>query len=113
MLPKKNRLTKKEGEFIFRKGKSYKEGFLLLKIIKKKEKTPPAFAVIVPNKISKKAVERNRIKRKIREALRKNLPDIKEETRGILIALSDILGKDYWEIEKNIKKIIEISGIEK
>ena len=113
MLPKKNRLNKKEVEFIFKKGKTHKEGFLLLKIIKYKELPYSSFSAVVPKKISKKAVERNKIKRRIRESLRKKLSQIQPGFKGIFIALPEIINQDYKIIDKNINKIIITSKIKK
>ncbi len=113
MLPKINRLKKKEVEFIFKNGKTYKEGFFLFKIVKRKESSPPSFSVIVPKKVSKKVVERNKIKRRIREALRKEIFHIQKGVSGIFIALPEIKNKDYWEIKKNVEKIIKNSKIKK
>jgi len=113
MLPKKNRLKKEEVEFIFKKGKTYKKGFLLLKIIEDKKELASLFSVVVPKKVSKKAVERNKIKRKIRESLRKKLDKIKPGIKGLFIALPGAKEKNYKEIEKNIDELIAFSKINK
>ena len=124
MLPKKNRLKKKEVEDVFKKGRAYRGDFLLLKLVDRSHFVPrrfkasmnlgcePAsiesrFAAIVPMKVSKKAVKRNRIKRLIRENLRKKLPRIKDGFDGIFMALPDSLEKNYWEIGKEVEQVLQ------
>mgnify|MGYP005839157797 CR=1 FL=1 len=113
MLPKKNRLNKKEVESVFRKGKKITGNFLILKLKKEEKKTFSSFSVIVPVRISKKSTERNKIKRKIREVLRKKLPKIKIGFSGIFIALPNVVDKNFKEIEDEINKLITISKIKK
>ena len=71
MLKKQNRLTKKKDfERIFKQGRGFKENALFLKIVEK-EAGPTKVGIIVSKKVSKKAVERNKVKRRIREIVRK------------------------------------------
>lgn len=110
MLHKENRLHKREVEIVFKKGKSIKEGFLILKFIEnqKKEHKRPRFSVIVPVKVSKKVSKRNRIKRQIRESLRRKINLVKrKEVDGLIIAQPQISGKTYKEIDENLEKIIK------
>lgn len=79
MLAREQRLAKRSDILrVYRYGRSTKQGQLALRVFWVKD---PAliegrtatvrFAVVVPNKLSKKATVRNKIKRRIREALRK------------------------------------------
>ena len=64
------------------------------------------FGIIISSKISKKAVERNRLKRQGRQAL-KELD--KEMARGydlVIIALPKLLNSPYQEIQAELEKII-------
>jgi ribonuclease P protein component len=68
MLPKKNRLTQKEFEEVFKKGKIKESEFFLFKALP----SPSAsgkFAVAVPKKQAKNNAEKNSLKRKIFNAL--------------------------------------------
>ena len=70
MLAREARLKKnKDFEQIFKKGKSVKGDFLLLKIVKNKL-NKNRFAAIVSQKVSKKAIIRNKIRRRIAEIIR-------------------------------------------
>lgn len=55
---------------------------------------------IVSSKVSKKATERNRIKRLFREIMRKIIPDLKTNIVGVFLVKSDILKADPEKVEK-------------
>lgn len=114
MVPKKNRLQKRrEIEMVFKKGKGFKEGFLILKLVKNNlEKS--RFSFIISQKVSKKATTRNKIKRRLGEIVRLKFKKIKKgrhplTTRqgmdAVLIALPGLETKDFWEIEESLDKL--------
>lgn len=111
MLAKINRLKKrKDFELIFKKGKKFKEDFLVLKIIKN-NLNQSRFGFIVGGKISKKASLRNKIKRRLRELVRKKLKKIKKGFDAILIAKEGLENKDFWELEEIINKLFSKARI--
>jgi len=105
MVPKKNRLQKKtEIVRVFKKGKGFKEDFLILKLVKNNlEKS--RFSFIISQKVSKKATTRNKIKRRLSEIVRLKLKKIKKGIDVILIACPGLEEKDFWEIEKSLDKL--------
>ena len=105
MLPKKNRLkNKKDFERVFKQGKGFKEDFLFLKIAKNNLKEN-RFGFIVSLKVSKKAVLRNKVKRRLREIIKERLPEIKPGVDIVLIAQKGIEEKDFSEIRETINKL--------
>lgn len=110
MLPKQNRLSKKDIEKIFKKNKNFRGEFFILKI--RPNFLPfSRFSVIVPLKVSKQATKRNKIKRRTREILRKNLLKIKPGFDGVFIATPKIIGKKYKEIEEEIENLLRLANI--
>lgn len=106
MLPKDQRLKKAEIEYILKKGQ---DGFSKLFIFKKSEKTDayPRFAIITSQKLAKKAVARNRLRRKIYAAIRTNLPLIKNPKLDfVLIPKKKILNSTFQEIAEDITRIL-------
>lgn len=108
MLKKKYRLRKtKEFERVYQEGKGVKIGFVALKFVKT-ELPNSRFGIIVSKKIANKAVKRNKIKRRLREAIRKHLPEIKDGFDIVIFAQPEICDKDFTQIEecllKNLKK---------
>jgi len=63
------------------------------------------FGIIVSKKISKKAVDRNQIRRRLMEAVRLNMNIFPEGFRGIFLVKKNILEKSEMEIEKCLKKL--------
>jgi len=112
MLAKKNRLKKKKDfENVFKKGRSFKEGFLVLKIVDNKS-DKIRFGFIVSQKISKKATRRNKIKRQISELIRFKIKTIKKRVDGILITLPGIEEKNFSEINENIDKLFKKARVQ-
>ncbi len=78
MLHKKNRLAKdKDIQTAFARGRTFFNPFYNIKFLASASGSP-RFAVVVSTKVFKAAVARNRLKRIIRENLRKNMGDFKK-----------------------------------
>lgn len=108
MLPRRFTLSKSDGiNTILKKGDSVKSR-LLVGRYKKNDKGHHRFSVIVSHKISKKAVERNRIRRQIHEIIRLNLEKLPQNTHFDLLILpkTAIIGKTYDQIEENFLHLI-------
>ena len=107
MLSKKYRLSKKDfiaafkGKGLFVKGES-----LDVKIIKNSLELT-RFGISCGTKISKKAVVRNFLKRRVSEIIRMNLPKIKKGFDVIVLLHPEIKGKTFQEIEKTTLNIFK------
>ncbi|HUV81411.1 MAG TPA: ribonuclease P protein component [Patescibacteria group bacterium] len=102
MLSQKNRIQKKDDiERIFKKGKSFKEGSLLLKTLKN-DLDASRFGFVVSKKISKKAHIRNKIKRRLREIIRLEIKLLKPGTDNLFVALPGLEKKEKFEDFKEI-----------
>ena len=111
MLPLKNRLKKKKDfENVFAGGKTAKARYFFLRTIKT-DSIDSRIGFIVSKKVSKKAVERNRIKRLFREAVRLDMARIKPGYDLVFIALNSAKEKDLTEIKKEIEFILEGYGL--
>ena len=84
-LPSKNRLKKKkEFDHIFKNGSTVRGRFLLFKYTKMSGGTPK-IGFIVPAKIVKKAVGRNKIRRLLANMVQKNISEINKDTVILLL----------------------------
>lgn len=111
MLPLKNRLKKKKDfERILKQGKGFTEDFLFLKIIKNDFKVSRV-GFIVSKKISKKAVRRNKIKRRLREIAYSYLDKIQPGFDLVFLTKPGIEKRDFWELEQIVGKIFKKSKI--
>lgn len=113
MIPKKYRLKQdKDFDILFEKGKYISGKFTGLKYLKissaevdRYDKNDLKIAFIVSTKVSKKAVERNRKKRQMRESV-KELLDQEKIKKGYLLAIiakKEILDRKFSEIKLGIE----------
>lgn len=101
MLSKKNRINKKLFPLLIKKAKNFFSDNMQMKIICDSSNNK-AFAFVVSLKVSKSAVERNKIKRMARFITSSILGNI---TDGVLVAVffkPTIKGKKYAEIKNEM-----------
>jgi len=111
MLKKHLRLVKqKDFENVFDKGRYFSEDFLSLKVVKNNLDNF-RFGFIVSNKISKKAITRNRIKRLLRESIRLLHKDIKPGFDGVFVSKNKAVDKSFGEINLCVEKLLKKSGL--
>lgn len=103
MFKKENRLTKnKEFDNVWKKGKSSFDKILGVKALKNDLKIP-RFGILVSIKVSKRAVDRNKIKRRIREIVKKHFKELKSGFDIVIIALPSSLNEDFVSFKKSIE----------
>jgi ribonuclease P protein component len=110
MLNQKNRLTKKKDfDAVFGQGQGFKQGCLYFKI-KENDLSSSRFGFIVSKKFSKKAVERNKIRRRLREIIRKKLPKIKKPI-DLVVIVNPGLENDFQKLEQTIDRLFDKAGL--
>jgi ribonuclease P protein component len=114
MLPFKNRLTKrKEIERIQRIGHPVFLDNIVLKIVEN-GLPEPRIGFLVGSKSFRKAVERNQVKRLLREAIKPEISHIKEKVDILVIARRREGEKLTPEkIRANIKEVLKKAGFSK
>lgn len=110
MLEEKNRLRKKKDfDKIWKEGESFREDFIILKI-KKAETSESRCGFIVSQKVSKKAVIRNKVKRRFREVVKEMIKTM-DKADVLLIALPESKNKEFKVIKKTIEKLLKRAGV--
>jgi len=113
MLVKENRLRKnKDFALVFKKGKTIRGEFLDFKIIRNNQKIS-RFGFVTDKNLSKRAVIRNKIIRRLKRVFRKKLNNIKDGFDVVVIARPGSQEKDFPEIEKAVDKMLLNASIEK
>jgi ribonuclease P protein component len=104
MLTKINRIKKKKDfETIFKNGSNFKAPFLVFKIFKN-DLGYSRFGFVVSQKVSKKAVVRNKVRRRITEIIKSNFDQIKKGIDVVTICLPGIEKKDFPELKEIVIK---------
>lgn len=99
MLPQEYRLKQdKDIKTLFAKGKSVFGNQIGLKYMKN-HLSVSRFAVVVGTKVSKSAVDRNRLKRQIRAILQKHIDSFVGGYDVMLLTRKETLGKKFAELE--------------
>ena len=101
---KKYRLKEKEFEEALKKGKGFREDFLVLKT-RKNDLSKIRVGLLVSKKISKKAVQRNKVRRRLKELVKLKLEKLKEGQDIIFIALPGLEKKNFQQMENTVDKI--------
>ena len=104
MLAKENRLKEKDIKRVLKNGQTFKEDFLILKMVKN-NLDKARFGFIVSQKLSKKATVRNKIKRRLSNLAKAKIKKLEKGIDGIFIAVPGLETKDFWEIEGTMDKI--------
>lgn len=95
---------------VFRIGKGCREDFLFLKSAKSDLGTS-RFAFVVGQKVSKKAVIRNKIKRRLREAVGSRLSSIKKGFDAVMVAQKGLETRGFKELSAATEKILKKAGL--
>ena len=112
MLSKKYRFHSRGGvKYVYQKGKTVRRPKMSLVFVDN-EKGYTRVAVVVSKKVNKKAVERNRIRRRVYEVIRKNFELVPKKRDYIFIIFSDdVLRMPFNELEKVLGELVEESKI--
>lgn len=110
-MPRIHRL-KSERDFA-RLAKSRKTGYAKSVGVKVRENHLPysRFGVVVGLKVSKKAVERNLLKRRMREIMKKHLLKVSAGYDIMVLIQKSALGQDFDALESDFLKAIAKAGL--
>ena len=112
MLSKKYRFHSRGGvRYTYQNGKSIRGSKISL-VFADNSRNKQRYAVVVSKKVLKSAVGRNRIRRRVYEAVRMELPKIQKPVDCIFIVYSkEILNADFKIIQKTIRDLLKEANI--
>lgn len=112
MLQKIYRLVgKNDFQDVLRNGKRDQGSFLGLFFLSNSDTVHTKTGFVVSNKISKKATVRNRIKRVLREVIRKNMSSIKEGFLLVFLAKKSIIDAEPELIRQEVLGLLSKSEL--
>ncbi len=93
--------------FVYAQGKTVRTNVVAIRIVKNSRRSDYRVAVVVSKKISKSAVVRNRIRRRLYEQVRLHEESVPEATDLVLTVYSDqIATMEATELEKTVVKLL-------
>ncbi len=108
-LPKRYRLTHtKEFSKVYRSGKQAKSRYLAIKILGRSEQLMgncSRFGITVSQKVSKRSVIRNRLKRQVRAALQALIPKVRSGLWVVIVLRSAAVECDYWQFLRELEQL--------
>lgn len=111
MLSKLSRIKKeKDFEEIFRDSKSVKTALFIFRL-RKNSMGFNRFAFVVSKKVSTKAVVRNKVRRRLSEAIKAKLSQLKTGNDLVVVALPGIEKKEFLDIKEAVNKALDKSGL--
>lgn len=111
MLPKANRIKKKKDfEIIFKDSKGFKNSILIFRV-RKNNLGLNRFGFVVSQKVSKRAVIRNKVRRRLSDIAKAEMGIIKAGIDIVMIALPGIEKKEFGEIKEIIKESLSKMGL--
>ena len=111
MLPHTARLCKtRDFKEVFGKGKGVKDGRLFLKAAQAKNEDL-RFGIVVSKQVAAKAVDRNRLKRLLREAVQDFMPQVRTGYHIILVALPGLSMTNLQDAKTKVAGIIKKSSL--
>ena len=111
MLPPSYKFSKEDFGKMEAEGKVFQFGDFGVSLLERGDNEYSRFAFIVSNKISKDAVDRNRIKRALREAIRQSLWQTKRGANVLFLAKTTITKRSTEEIMRQVREALAKLGL--
>ena len=110
MLNKKNRLTKnKYFQYIYRKGEKFSSANITVLYAKTRFR-PIKIGITVSNKVGD-AVTRNKVKRRLRVLIRKNLNNLNQKYNYIFVVRPNIVNLSFEDMSREFNYLIKKGGL--
>lgn len=94
--------------YLYRNGKVARSRYAMVKYIANPRRKLPRFAVVVSKKVHKSAVGRNRIRRRIYEIIRRQLPNLASSGDvAIIVTRAEVLSMPAAELEAMVAQLLE------
>lgn len=98
--------------YIYKNGQTVRNGALTLRYLENPRRRTSRFAVVVSKKTLKSAVGRNRIRRRVYEIIRRELPQLKpRHDVVILVFSSELRTTSYEELFGQLQQLFSDAGL--
>src|SRR5438876_10560050 len=106
MLPRSNRLTQARAfQALYRRGRRWEHGIVALHLLPRAP-GDVRFGIVAGKKVGG-AVQRNRVRRLLREAIRRFLPEIRRGAHGVWVARPAAAEASFTAVEQAVRELME------
>lgn len=99
-------------KFVYGKGKTVRSRFLSLKYIANTRREDSRLAVVVSKKVSKRAPERNRIRRRVYEVVRSQWSEVTPGTDMVITVFDERVGTiPAEELTASIRELLQLAHL--
>lgn len=100
--------------FVYAHGQAVRSRLMTVKYSRHPKRRSPRVAVVVSKKVYKGAVGRNRIRRRLYEIIRQELPKINtNQDIAVIVFSSEILITPHQELSASVKQLFASAGLYK
>ena len=100
--------------YVYKNGQAIRSHLITIKYTKNPRRTHSRFAVVVSKKVHKSAIGRNRIRRRIYEVIRHELPSFNLPHDVVLMVFSsEVIGLPHEELTETIRQLFRQAGLYK
>jgi ribonuclease P protein component len=109
-LPRRYRLTSsKEFSQVYKEGQQASTSHLVVKFMESPGGQPSLecsrFGITISQKVSKRAVVRNRLKRQVRAALQTLIPKLRQDLWVVIVLRRSAIECDYWQFLQELEEL--------
>lgn len=98
--------------YVYKNGDAKRSRFFTVKVTRNKRRSTSRFAVVVSKKVHKSAVKRNRMRRRVYEIIRSELPAILHaHDVAIIVSSSEIVGAPIEEVSGQLRHLFTEVGL--
>lgn len=98
--------------FLYKNADAYRSRFFTVKAIQNPRRSSSRFSVVVSKKVHKSAVGRNRIRRRIYEILRQEIPNIvTNHDVAIIVTSGEVLALPHEELVAALQDLLAQAGV--
>ncbi|MFA6295639.1 MAG: ribonuclease P protein component [Candidatus Paceibacterota bacterium] len=109
MLPRSKRLSVEQFNAVIEKGRVFNSTLFLMRILR--VESSMRIASVVPQKIAKKATDRNKLRRKMYEVITPLLKNVVGEFHAIVLAKSTAIKAEFTDLTTDMRAIFVKAGI--
>ncbi len=100
--------------YVYTHGEAVRSRLITLKYTRHPKRKNPRVAVVVSKKVYKGAVGRNRIRRRLYEIIRHELPQINDNQDLVFIVFSsEILTMPFDEVQSTVRQLLKTADVYK